>query len=178
MRYTTQPLHPPPPPPTTACMQFSRQKVAWDSQQRAQEALKGEGEGGGRGGGGGGERGRRGRGGGGGEKQSDCSTGLGFNRRRSSIVLYHSSYLLPRVNSSSPDCVTLSIVFDTKKFVYACIYIYTYICVCIYIYIYIFIYTHTYVYTCTHCTATAPFPTAQQCQYLAHGKRPCQRKEY
>lgn len=35
---------------------------------------------------------------------------------------------------------------------------------------YVYIYKHIFI-------ATAPFPMGQQCQYLAHGSWPCQRKK-
>lgn len=41
-------------------------------------------------------------------------------------------------------------------------------------YIHIRMYTYIYKYIFI---ATAPFPMGQQCQYLAHGTWPCQRKK-
>lgn len=67
-----------------------------------------------------------------GVKQSDCSTGLGLDRRRSSIVLvYHSNF-----SHTSTPISWLWYSFHClwhKKFVYICMYICIYICVCIYI---------------------------------------------
>lgn len=40
-----------------------------------------------------------------------------------------------------------------------------------------YIHIHMYVYINTFLIATAPFPMGQQCQYLAHGTWPCQRKK-
>ena len=69
-----------------------------------------------------------------GVKQSDCSTGLGLDRRRSSIVLvYHSNFS----HTSTPVSwlwYSFHCLWHKKSlFIYACIYVYTYT----YVYIYI-----------------------------------------
>lgn len=42
---------------------------------------------------------------------------------------------------------------------------------------YIHIHMYVYINTFFFFIATAPFPMGQQCQYLAHGTWPCQRKK-
>lgn len=133
-----------PPTPTHcphAVCTAHRPKVTWDSLQRAQEAFTVKEKDGG--------RSKRG-------ETKWLQHWPWFRQKEEQHSPTISFQLLPR-KLPSPDCGTLSIVFDTK-FIYICMYIY--------------VYTYVYVYIYKHIEATAPFPwgNSVNTSHMVHGR--------